>query len=242
VLVTADFMPLVEQRVAIEARNALIAYRAASACACYPWADSAANGVSDTGASRGRIPALAALPEAWKPGMLPSYFAPNDWARLIHYSVGRSALEGAGKSCTTCTDATLSIDGAAGYDVVLLTTGFVASAPKRTSLADYIDDAENRDGDDRYVRPLSQAPDRDRLYAVTASTSGCAANARVLADNAPCGSPDNAVRAVCRSAGAALQRCGCAAAAAAIVQAPCATTLNSPQCEMAMTDLRACTP
>lgn len=241
-LVTADFMPLVEQRVALETRNALLAYRTTSICACYPWADSGSGGVSESGASRGRIPTVSALPEAWKPGVLPAYFAPNDWARVIHYAAARSALEGGGKGCTTCSDAMLSVDGAAGYDVILLTVGFVASPTPRKSASDYIDDAENRDSDDRFVTPLSQRPERDRIYAVTAADSGCAANGRVLADNAPCGTPGNAVRAACRSAGAALERCRCAAAAVAIVQAPCATTLNSPQCELAITDLKACMP
>jgi hypothetical protein len=242
VLVTADFMPLVEQRVALETRNALLSYRSTAACACYPWADSASDGASDAGANRGRIPALNALPEAWKPGMLPAYFIRNDWTRVIHYSVARNALESAGRSCKTCADPTLSMDGMGGYDVILLTAGFAASPVKRASDADYIDDIANRDGDDRYVTPVSQAADRDRIYAVTASESGCAANARVLADNAPCGSPEKTGREICRSAAAALDRCRCAAAAAAIVQAPCATTLNSPQCELAITDLKACTP
>lgn len=240
VLVTADFMPLVEQRVALETRNALLAYRASSACACYPWADGAAAGVSEAGASRGRIPATGALPEGWKPGELPPYFVRNEWARVLHYAAARTALESGGKGCATCTDATLSVDGREGYDVVLLTAGFIAAGAKRASLADYIDDPENRDGDDRYVTPLSKAPERDRIYAVTAAGNGCAASARVLIDNAPCGSPDKAVRVPCRSARAALDRCTCAAAAAAMVQAPCVTTLSSPQCEMAITDLKAC--
>ena len=242
VLVTADFMPLVEQRVALEVRNALLAYRSAAACACYPWADSAADGASDVGANRGRIPATIALPEPWKPGMLPGYFVRNEWSRVIHYSAARSALEAGGKSCKTCVDATLSVDGDAGYDVVLLTAGFASSPTKRASGADYVDDMANRDGDDRYVTPLSEAAGRDRIYAVTASDSGCAANGRVLAQNAPCGTPENALRPICRSAAAGLARCRCAAAATAIVQAPCATTLNSPQCELAMTDLKACMP
>src|SRR5688500_4529835 len=38
VISTPDFMPLVEQRVALEARNALLAYRRGSGCRCYPWA------------------------------------------------------------------------------------------------------------------------------------------------------------------------------------------------------------
>lgn len=166
-IATPDLMPLVERRVALEVRNALMAYRAGSACACYPWADSGTDGASEIGASRGRIPALNASPHGWG-GALPAYFAANQWARVIYYAVGRSALENRGKRCTTCTDESLSIDGAGGYDVVLLTTGYVASGGKRASWADYIDDVENRNENDRYATPLSQEAGRDRLYSISA--------------------------------------------------------------------------
>ena len=239
VIVTADFMPLVERRVALEVRNALLSYKAASACACYPWADSEANGVSRPGTSRGRLPAVNALPQGWQAGVLPAYFAANDWYRVIHYAVGRGGLEDGGKSCTTCADASLSVDGAGGYELVLLTTGYASSARKGAGWADYIDDAANRDDDDRYVTPLAGG---DRIYAVTGTLAGCVANARVLVDNAPCGSPDQALRPACRAAGVALESCACAAAAGAMTKAPCTSTLNSPQCELAITQLQRCTP
>ena len=165
VIGTPDFMPLVEQRIALEARNALLAYRAASACACYPWADGGADGKADTGTSRGRMP-VAAAPHAWPPGMLPPYFASNQWARLIHYAVARDALESGGSGCSTCVDPRLSLDGAAGYDVVLLTPGYAAA--KRSGWAEYVDDAQNRDDDDRYATPLAQSAARDRIYAIRA--------------------------------------------------------------------------
>jgi hypothetical protein len=239
VIVTADFMPLVERRVALESRNALVAYRSGAACACYPWADNAADGESDPGTSRGRIPAVSALPQAWPPGVLPGYFAANDWHRVIHYAVGRGALENGGKACATCIDTSLSVDGAAGYELVLLTTGHASSNRKPPGWGDYIDDAENSNDDDRYATPRAGA---DRLFAVAGTLTGCAANARVLADNAPCGTPGAGVRAACRAAGAALESCGCAAAAGAMLKAPCTSTLNSSQCELAMTQLQRCPP
>lgn len=167
IIATPDFIPLVERRVALEVRNALIAYRARAACACYPWADSGTDGASEIGASRGRIPAVSASPQGWG-GALPVYFAANQWARVIYYAVGRSALENGGKSCAACIDETLSVDGTGGYDLVLLTSGFAAGARKRSSWADYIDDAENRNEDDRYATPLSQEAGRDRLYSISA--------------------------------------------------------------------------
>jgi hypothetical protein len=167
VISTPDFMPLVEQRVALETRNALLGYRAASSCGCYPWPDGDADGSSDGGASRGRLPVTAAAPHAWTAGSLPAYFAQNQWSRVIYYAVARAALENAGRGCNTCTDASLSVDGASGYDVVLLTTGY-AIGGKRSDWSEYIDDAENRNDDDRYSTPLAASAARDRLYAIRA--------------------------------------------------------------------------
>jgi hypothetical protein len=99
--------------------------------------------------------------------MLPAYFAPNQWARVIHYAAARDALE-SGSGCATCVDANLSLDGANGYDVVLVTPGYATG--KRSSWADYIDDAQNRDGDDRYAMPLEQSAARDRIYAIRGSS------------------------------------------------------------------------
>jgi hypothetical protein len=123
VIVADDLMPLVERRVALETRNALLAYRAASACGCYPWADGGADGVSDAGVSRGRVPTVTALPHAWPAGVLPPYFARNAWAKVFQYSVGRDALESGGVGCTTCAAASLTLQGVVGYDVVLATSG-----------------------------------------------------------------------------------------------------------------------
>ena len=98
-VVTADFMPLVEQRVALEARNALLAYRAASACACYPWADGGADGVSDAGHEpRRAYRPSSALPQAGSPACFPPISRANEWPRVIHYAVGRGALETAARA------------------------------------------------------------------------------------------------------------------------------------------------
>ena len=166
VILAADLMPLLEQRVALEVRNALLAYRASSACACYPWADGGSDGASDRGVNRGRIPVTAALPHDWATGMLPAYFAANEWARVIYYAVGRTALEHAGKSCTSCMDANLSVDGVARHDVVLITPGYASGVRPRASWSDYLADAANRASDDRFVTPRSQDAERNRIYTI----------------------------------------------------------------------------
>jgi hypothetical protein len=241
VIVAADFMPLVEQRVALELRSALIAYRSTNACACYPWADSGTDGVSDVGANRGRIPTQTALPHNWSAGMLPAYFITNDWARVFHYAVARNALESSGALCTTCVDSTLSLDGAPGRDALLLAAGHAGANRPSNNAADYFDDLENRNFDDRYITPTSGAADRDRIYPILGATAGCAAQARVLIDNAPCAAPGNTVRAMCHSARSALTLCTCAAAATTVVNAPCLYGLGALACDTAVSQLSTCT-
>lgn len=239
-IVAADLMPLVERRVALELRNALLAYRAASACACYPWADSGSDGRSDAGVHQGRVPAVNASPEQWRIGVLPAYFMANDWARVFYYAVARNALPEQGKACATCSEANLTLDSQAGYDVVLLTPGYAAGKAPRSSWSDYLDDAENRNNDHRFVTPSASKPDRDRIYAIAGGAAGCAVHARVLIDNAPCRVPANAVRPICESARSALTACACSGAAAALVSAPCAESLTAQQCSNAMMQLREC--
>lgn len=240
VVMAADLMPLVERRVALELRNALLAYRAASDCGCYPWADSGHDGKSDVGAHQGRLPVLDALPEQWKIGVLPGYFAANDWGRVFYYAVGREALPEKGKACTTCLAPSLTLDSQPGYDVVLLTTGHSETGAPRASWADYIDDAENRNHDGRFITPVSSTPDRDRIYPIAGAAAGCAVNAKVLIDNAPCRAPEVGVRPICESARSALRPCTCAVAAAALVSAPCAESLTPQQCGASMTQLKEC--
>jgi hypothetical protein len=242
VIVAADVMPLVEQRVALELRNALLNYRSSSSCKCYPWADAGTDGVSDSGTNRGRLPHATALPDSWPAGVLPPYFSANGWPRLIYYAVARTALEDAGKACKTCIDPTLSIDGTSGYDVVLITPGYADASRPSANWSDYLDDAENRNNDDRFVTPVAHSPERDRLYSITGAAAGCAAHARVLVDNAPCGTPGSSVRTVCLSAASALSTCSCAAAADVMLKPPCANLLNASSCHTAMSLLQTCVP
>lgn len=237
---TAAFMPLLERRIALEVRNALLEYRRTSACRCFPWADTTGDGASDTGKSRGRLPVKNALPHIWPAGVLPSYVLANDWARVIHYVVGRDALEDAGRACATCSESTLSIDGASGTDVVILTPGFATGAKARTTLSDYLADPENHNADDRFVTPASPHVERGNIYGITGAAAGCPAIARVLVDNVPCAEPDGAIRATCRSAASIASGCACAAAAHALVQPPCAGTPNSAQCASAIAQLQRC--
>jgi hypothetical protein len=239
-MVAADVMPLLEQRVALEVRNALLAYRAASPCKCYPWADSGTDGVSDSGISRGRIPHKTALPSNWPIGTLPAYFSANGWGRVIYYAVAKMALDAAGTSCKTCIDSSLAVDGVSGHEVVLITPGYAGTSRPSASWSDYLDDAENQNNDDLFVTPGSPTADRDRLYAIVGMTAGCARNAQVLIGNLPCGAPGGLVRSVCQAAASALNTCTCSAAAGVMIKPPCSNALNLPGCQSALSSLQAC--
>jgi hypothetical protein len=173
--------------------------------------------------------------------MLPAYFAQNDWGRVVFYAVARNALEARGAGCSTCADPNLTLDGAIGYDVVLVAPGYAGRGRPSASLADYLDDAENRNDDDRFATPASQSADRDRVFAILGAETNCAAHARVLVDNAPCADPVSGVRAVCRSASSALAGCRCSAAAASLLRAPCVSGIDGSLCETAVNQLRGCT-
>jgi len=241
VMTTAAFIPLVERRVILEARNALLEYKRTSACRCFPWPDMNGDGVSDVGTNRGRIPARTALPDAWPAGVLPSYLSSNDWARVTHYAVARSALEQAGQSCSTCAEANLAIDGRAGHDVVLLTSGFATGTRQRTLPSDYFEDAENWNGDDRFVTPASLDAQRDNIHAIAGAAIGCAAIGRLLVANAPCSEPGGGIRSVCQSAVANASGCTCASAAGALVSGACASMPGSAACTSVIARLRNCT-
>lgn len=195
VLTTAELMPPVEQRVARELRTILQAYKTNTACACtnlggtagcYPWAD-LSNGYSDadpydpgSGNNRGRIPAFGASPYNWGSNpcgtavpTLPAWFVNNDWRLVVYYTAGQNFL--GPDACTTCVDATLTVNGVSGREVVILMPGpNLGAAPRApvptndlTYWSYYFENAENQDNsNDWLVSPSSTAYARDRIYTI----------------------------------------------------------------------------
>lgn len=238
-------------------------------CSCYPWADSSNDGSSNTGSNRGRVP-LTASPHNWGASLkdpatnivytlptLPAYFQTNNWSTVIYYAVGRNALQNAGLSptaCTTCTVdpvtppppklfGTLSVDGTNGHALALITPGSAAANRPSASWTDYIDDAANRDNDDRFVTPASKLFDRDRLATVADDIppASCNPNAKMLIFNAPCHTTGNNVKAVCSNATSNLQVCTqCASVANVMITPPCRNSLNPQVCQDAIATLQAC--
>jgi hypothetical protein len=201
VVTTYDLIPLVEQRVARELRTVLQTYKANTGCCtniggttgCYPWAD-LSNGQSDAppyqlfgvGLNRGRVPALGAAPYDWGTNpcgtavpTLPAWFVNNDWRLVIYYSAGKNFLDAVTTTCSSCVDTTLSVDGVAGKEVVILTPGPAnVSRPAPVPTNDwtywqyYFEDAQNSDfttdttGNDLYFTPSSTAYTRDRIFTI----------------------------------------------------------------------------
>jgi hypothetical protein len=174
VITNADLMPVVEQRVAREVISILQSYKTATAAlgynggaGVYPWAD-ISDGNSNTGLNRGRFPCNSADPEDWGPPMptLPNWLTNgcplSGWSAVIYYTAAQNRLDA---GCSTCTAATLSVNGVAGTELVLLTPGAAGASPRGAWPTAYFEDSENNDNaNDSYVTPSSTAYDRDRLF------------------------------------------------------------------------------
>jgi hypothetical protein len=105
---------------------------------------------------------------------MPSWFVDNDWRLVVYYSAGRNFL--GPDSCNTCVDSTLTVDGVAGKQVVILMPGPLLGTPPRSPVSTtdltywsyyFDDDWENRDNlNDLFVTPTSTAHTRDRIYTI----------------------------------------------------------------------------
>lgn len=164
VITTADLMPPLERRVAREMLALLQSYRSTSACACYPWAANDFDDDSVIGRTRGMVPMEDAEPHSWAslginvPTWIANDSPNNKWGGLFYYAIAPS-------ESADHTAGTLTVNGAS-KNLVLITTGPAGASRPSTNLADYLDDAENRDGDAIYITPSSTAYARDRLYTI----------------------------------------------------------------------------
>lgn len=173
-ITTQNMLPLVEQRVAGTVKQALNNYYSANGY--YPWADNIAWGSdnyrANDGERRGWLPNDASAGGApdWNAGDLPQWFFDNQWYSVIYYAVARKYSKDGGSE-------TLTVDGGSGVRTLFLMPGTPVSPQKRTTTTDfgtpsnYLEDSENKDDDDQFVTPTSQAPDRDRLYWLSSSST-----------------------------------------------------------------------
>jgi hypothetical protein len=173
VITAAAAITVVEKRVAREMLALLQSYRTAPAntCACYTWADDDFTNEGDDNAFRGWLPLGIGDPHDWGPDLgipIPSWLANNDWWKVVYYAVAPN--ESQNKS-----GGTLTVDGASGTNVLLITPGPAApgvprpvNAPGTPAYwAEYLQDAQNADhSNNTYVTPSSTAYARNRLYKI----------------------------------------------------------------------------
>jgi hypothetical protein len=172
-LTGADIMTPVEQRVAREMLAVLNLYRnsGANTCGCYTWGDNDFNNEGDNDVYRGWLPLWQGDPHDWLADLgipVPAWLIQNEWWKVVYYAVAPD--ESQNKS-----GGTLTVDGASGTRVVLITPGPAApgvprpvNAPGSPAYwAEYLKDAANSDhADNTYVRPSSTAYARNRLYTI----------------------------------------------------------------------------
>jgi hypothetical protein len=161
VITTDSLITPVEQRAAREMLALLDRYKTLSTCDCYPWA---ANNFDDDSVNlrtRGGVPIENALPENW--GSLgitvPAWIIGSE-------SGGKVVLRRRPQQTDAPTPGTLTVDGVAGTDVVLITPGPAGASRPSSNLPDYLDDAENSNSNDTFVTPSSTAYARDRIYVI----------------------------------------------------------------------------
>jgi len=180
-ITSKDLMPLVEKRVAGVVKKAITGYFTANGY--YPWADSvaaSANYASDIGQNRGWLPDNATTSNSpystldWPlDSRPPDWFFANKWYSLIYYSAAKIHTVNSA-SCTSCIEDTLIVeDGTNNYEarVLFFMPGTYSGSRAIDNLSHYLEDTQNKDhANDIYVRPTSQAQDRDRLYWLSSSS------------------------------------------------------------------------
>jgi hypothetical protein len=196
----------------------------------------------------GNPPAPVRTPE------LPQYFVSNNWASTLYYTVAKTSLQNSGTACTTCSaNPTLSVEGASGYAIVLITPGPAAPGQTRTTWEHYIDDAENRDAspqaagqgaaadplaNDQYVAPPRACASGQCPAAINGVTR-CVASSLSCPRNVTQPARD---RLYFITAVAPYVQCQ-PSAAALLANAPCHTkgTNVKPACKQAVENLAGCT-
>jgi hypothetical protein len=162
---SVDLMTQIESRAALAMLSALQAYKAGSGgfCNCYPWAD-ISDGIANDGLNYGRVPLISADTghnNDWSDAgvTIPQWLIANQWGLVIFYTV-------AANRTYDHDPGSLTLDGASGTDVVLISAG-AATAPRSVFPDDYIDDPQNRDNGTVFITPTdTTSKNRDRLYSL----------------------------------------------------------------------------
>ena len=189
-LTTADFMPKIEERIAViltqtlnyyYSTNGYYPYAANYSDYPYPNELNCANGIYS-----GRFPyqilvaprtgllcaGLADWPVSPNPGSFPDWFTLNRWNVAIHFVVGKAFKRGGTKICAVSGDC-LTVDADNVVQAVLILPGVPTSSQTRPSSnpANYLEAAANLDEfptptNYTYVTTTSTLPSRDRVVAI----------------------------------------------------------------------------
>jgi type II secretory pathway pseudopilin PulG len=156
-----DIFQLAELRVAKELQNTFSIYMANNLNR-YPNpanlnCTTSANCNSDTSQCRGWIPITANLDQPhW---ILPSWFASNEWYRIIYYSASSTRLASIPTGCN------ISISSSATQALFIMSgTPNISQTRPSNNLLDYLEDTENTNLDDAYVMPTTSS--NDHLYVL----------------------------------------------------------------------------
>jgi len=160
IIKTRDLIPLVEKRVAKELQSTFSNFILNNP-GQYPNpanlnCSTSVNCTYDVSQCRGWVPVNAFDNPHW---VLPNWFIPNGWYRVIYYSAGSSRLASTPSGCNL----TVSL---LATPALFFMAGSQLNSQVRPSnnLQDYLEDIENSNLDDSYIQPASTATSNDSLY------------------------------------------------------------------------------
>lgn len=167
--ITHDMLfPAVELRVAREARIVLAAFFAARSY--LPFAnDYSGSPAGCVPSSSGRLPVNpTSCGQDSSPWVWPSWFFGNNWHEIVYYAVAPACTSYSGALCDGA-GGFLTVNGASDMRAILYAPGRAQAGQGRpcAAVADCLEDAENTNGDNVYVKPVIGPAVNDRLIVVS---------------------------------------------------------------------------
>jgi len=178
-LLTSDgFFPAVTTRVAREARSFLNAYYADPSNGYFPNANAFSDATyrCNPGVFQGRIPkdinaAGLGCPAQndWNGVVIPAWFFGNNWQDVLFYAVSPLCTDIANAAqCTSLGGLAVSGSNPNVRALVIASgRGLAGQARPCASATDCLEDAENTNGDDVFLKPVLSPTDNDRLVVVS---------------------------------------------------------------------------
>lgn len=173
-MITRDnLFPAVTNRVAMEVRSALNSFYLANNRFPNAAMFSDVSYTCNATTTQGRV-ALVPVPTPPTPptcpiiGAMPTWFSANNWHHLIFYAVSPLCTSAATSAACISTGG-LTVSGVStNTRALLIISGraFTGQARPCTTLSDCLDDAENRNGDSVFERPILSSSNNDRLIIV----------------------------------------------------------------------------